>query len=50
MYNLLVGEDNDVKLEIFKIRKRIIKKEKLIVSFKKLKVLIEEIVKGGKLI
>lgn len=48
VYNSLVGEDNDVKLEIPKIRKRTIKKEKPIASSKKSKVSTEETVKGGK--
>lgn len=48
VYNSLVGEDNDVKLEIPKIRKRIIKKEKPVTSSKKSKVSTEETAKGGK--
>lgn len=48
VYNSLVGEDNDVKLEIPKIRKRTIKKEKPVTSSKKSKVSTEETEKGGK--
>lgn len=48
VYNSLVGEDNDVKLEIPKIRKRTIKKEKPVTSSKKSKLSTEETEKGGK--